>query len=353
MSMSPLAALNKAVLSRIDTGERAGDFCSFARMVASSPDDLPGAAFRGERHLPAGRAVAALKAAVNAGSTSDPAFAALADYSIMATGFLASLRSLSAFDAMLGEGGMRKVPLEQKLAVVSVALVGGGVNQAAIKPVSVMHLDVSALAARKAVAMIIASDELLRFSTPAAMSLFSSELKAAVAAATDLLFLGELLAQTTPTPSSGTTADAALTDIGALLDAIDPRANSKVYMVLRPEQARSLKLFRDTAPIFPDMELTGGSVIGGVTALVSDQLQVGTALMVDAASLVAGSDTVLLDASRYSSLQFSSTPDSPPTAASNVESLFQSGRSALKCERLFGFDVVRASGIASLSGVAW
>jgi hypothetical protein len=45
------------------------------------------------------------------------------------------------------------------------------------------------------------------------------------------------------------------------------------------------------------------------------------------------------------------SPDSPPTASTNLISLWQSDLLARRMERFFGFTVMRASGVASLSGV--
>jgi hypothetical protein len=46
-----------------------------------------------------------------------------------------------------------------------------------------------------------------------------------------------------------------------------------------------------------------------------------------------------------------SAPDSPPTGATVMLSLWQNDLVALRMERFFGFTLMRSNGAASLSGV--
>ena len=94
---------------------------------------------------------------------------------------------------------------------------------------------------------------------------------------------------------------------------------------------------------FPQMTVNGGS-IGGVTILVSGQLPAGTGVLFDATAIAAASENVALSASREAVVT------TVASLASSV-SLWPQDLVALRAERWFGFSLLRADGVASLSGV--
>jgi hypothetical protein len=95
-------------------------------------------------------------------------------------------------------------------------------------------------------------------------------------------------------------------------------------------------------------------VFGGVTAIASDSIPFGAALMFAADAIVGNADAILPGKSEQSTLQMESTsPDSPPVAGTVLLSLWQNDLLALRMERFFGFTVMRTSGVTSLSGVSY
>src|SRR5262245_23528626 len=133
------------------------------------------------------RVSAILKAAVAAGTTTGAHWASeLIDYRVVENGFLESLRSVGVFDHLLGNG-MRKVPLRSRLILASSATIGEATVEALPKAVATMSFDASDLTPTKVAAVVAVSSELAK--TSLATALIGQELRAAVVAATDAVFL--------------------------------------------------------------------------------------------------------------------------------------------------------------------
>jgi hypothetical protein len=73
--------------------------------------------------------------------------------------------------------------------------------------------------------------------------------------------------------------------------------------------------------------------------------------MFAADALVGNADLIVPDSSEVATLNLETAPDSPVVAGTTLLSLWQADLRALRLERFFGFTIMRASGIASLSGV--
>jgi hypothetical protein len=157
----------------------------------------------------------------------------------------------------------------------------------------------------------------------------------------------------TAIPSSGDP----LTDIGALLEAVQTSAVSRLFLIIDSAALKRLltKPALDGRPIFPGLTPTGGEALG-ISILVSDNLPLGsggsTALLIDATAVAGESDTLVLDTATQATLQLDNTPDVPATGTT-VASLWQGGLRALRAERVFGFERFRASGAALLTGVSY
>lgn len=276
--------------------------------------------------------------------------AELSDYQQIVQAFNLSLRSLSVFDAILN-GGMIVAPLRSRGFTVTTGISGSVPSENTIKPLSSLVLGTSLVEPKKAVAIIVATEELFR--QPGAEALFSSELTGAVVAATDAVFLAGLIAATTPTASAGATLANITTDLGVLVSAVTNYPNSKFYFIVSPTNMKKLMLKANTigAPAFPLLGPNGGEILPGITAIASDQIPSATAIMLAADAVAGNADTITLDGSRQAILQLQTTPDSPVSVSTIFISLWQQNEQALKAERFFGFTVVRTSGVASLSGV--
>ena len=182
----------------------------------------------------------------------------------------------------------------------------------------------------KAVAIIVVSNELERFSGPIGNALFAAELRGAVATETDTIFFSELLSSGTPTQGTGgATAANAWSDLKFLFGAVPMTSRSAPYFVGGPLAIQSLAL-RNSAgqSAFPALGVTGGE-IAGVPALVSDGVDENTLVLLDANRIVVADAGITLDSSRHATLSLS---DDGTGAQS---SLWQQNATGLKAERIF------------------
>ena len=231
----------------------------------------------------------------------------------------------------------------------------------AAKPLSSVSLNGLTLQERKAATVIAVSDDLLRFNNAA--GLLENSLRTGVAAAVDSIFLTNMLAGTTPIASAGNI----FVDLRAAMDATGSGSNSRFHLVVGPAVARHLALASTTvgAAAFSEMTVTGGVLPGGIVVHVSDALT-DTGLLVDANALVANADAVRIRISQNASLEMDTAPGqsiatgSPPAPAGaagsptpGLISMFQTNSTAILCERIFGFQLLRATAAQSISGVEW
>jgi hypothetical protein len=334
----------------IETRAAAAEFHKFARTLTATRGEWMEAAALAQQTRAKPRVVEIFKSAVTGAGLAD--WSALTDYQTISAAFSESLRSAGVFDAMLA-GGIVPAPLRSRGIIVTTGITGSSPSERSIKPIGSIALGNSLVEPKKSAAVIVTTEEVAKSADANINALFDSELRQGVIAATDSIFLSTLIAGTTPTASAGATLGNITTDLGVLLSAVTSRASSKLYFIIDPTNAKKLTLKASStgAPAFPGMGVNGGEIVNGVTCLVSDQLPAGTALMADATGIAGSADVIVLDASQQSVVQMETSPDSPPFASSALLSLWQSNLFALRCERFFGFVVLRSSAVASLSGV--
>lgn len=338
----------------LDQSAGGAEFVRLARLVGRARGKLAYAAHFAEASPGDERVARILRSAVAAGTMADAAWAGdLAGYGIIAAGFIESLRSLSVFDRMFSDGAIRRIPLRTRLAVATSAIVGSEVGEGANIPVNSMAFAASGLDARKVQALIAVTNEVLDGTTSAGAALLANELRGGVASATDAAFLAGLVTSNTITIAGSASP---LADLGNLLDVVNTKGAGKPYLMVAPRTANRLATKATTGgeQAFPGMTPNGGE-IAGVPVLVSDQAPAPDssghgAILIDGSAIVGDSDTVAVDASENAALQLASNPAS---GAQQLVSMFQTNSTALLATRWFGFELIRDSGVAVLSGAAW
>jgi HK97 family phage major capsid protein len=290
-----------------------------------------------------------IKAAVTAMNLSGSPFA---DYSLIAQGFVASLVNASAFDTMLSS--MVQVPMVSGTAgAVTTGASGYVIAEGNIKPVSRVSLSASQLNPLKALALAVITQELARSTQGAATQLIVSALRQACALATDAQFLSVLTSGVSVATSTGATAEAVRADIANLEQAMPTGSTSKLFIITTPLIAKSWSMLTDQKGVSwaPSLTYQGG-LVNGVTVLVSDAVTAGQVIMVDAAAIVAASGEAELEENRDGSLVFDTNPDSPPSASTNVVSLWQMNEIAIRVERWFFAARPRSDSVAICSNAA-
>jgi hypothetical protein len=209
------------------------------------------------------------------------------DFRQLATGFVAELAHIGAFDAALAD--MVQQPLRTRIAVSVTAVAGSEVDEGADKVISQLAFRSEVLEARKAAATVVLSQELARLAQ--ADEAIGAALRRGVVAATDASFLSYLIGLTTPAPSSGSVLD----DLATLVATLSIGSASRLYFVVTPAAAAQLAFAPGVVgQAYPGMTPLGGQI--GISVLVSDQLQTGQAVLFDAGSIAATSEAVTLSA---------------------------------------------------------
>lgn len=321
-----------------------------------------------------------MKAAVAAGTTTDPAWAGnLVAHNDLTTDFIEYLRPRTII-GRFGQGGipaLRPAPFNVHIKGQNAGASAGWVGEGYAKPVTKAGYTDVYLGWAKVAGISVITEELARFSTPGAEGLVRDELARAVIERIDTDFVDPAKAAATgaaaspasitngvtPIPSSGTDADAVRADIAALwaqADGTNLPIDGAVY-ITDSRTARQLGLLRN--PLgqreFPDVTMLGGT-IDGVPVIVSNYVPAdsGGSLFILAFApeiLLADDGIVTLTASREASILMDTAPgmnSGTPTPAQLV-SMFQTNSIALRAERYINWAKRRAQAVAYLDGVNW
>jgi hypothetical protein len=334
----------------IETNQKASAFADVARLLMIGKGNLGNTLFEAQAKRANERVVEGIKAASQAGSTSSGTFAAPLAYSELSDAFLSSLRNVGVFDAALPFA--KQIPLNAQIALVSVGATASSVGEGQSKIISRLTLAASALTIRKAVCILIASQELLRASNVASR-LFSDELQRGIAAETDAQFLSVLTNGITPTTSAGSNAFGIATDLAALFGGLSLDAASKVFIVAAPNDLEhiALQIASTGQQAFPNVAYNGGTH-AGATFIPSDAVS-GQLIAFDASQLAMASNGIELSAADQTSIQLDSAPDSPPSASTPYVNLWQMNFVGLKATRFWGVERLRSTAVSVISNVSY
>lgn len=319
------------------------------------------------------------KAAVPAGTTTDPAWAGvLVDPTNLTAEFLAWLRPQTVL-GQFGTGSipsLRRVPFNVAVAGQTSGGLGYWVGQGKAKPLTKFSFDRQSLGFSKVAAISVITDELARFSSPSAEQLVRDGLRDALVERLDIDFIDPAKALVanvspasitngvTPIASSGATADDIREDVKALIAAfVATNQNvADLVFITTNTAALNLSLMRNSLgqKEFPDMGVNGGTLEGiptiatqyAHTAAHGDMLIAVNAKMI----ALADDDAVSVEASREASLEMSDAPvgdSGVPTGAATLVSMFQTNSMALKAERFINWAKLRAGAVVFLDHLAW
>lgn len=319
--------------------QRASDFATIhaARAAAGG-----GAA----EHLRAiGRAdlVPVLRAAVDAGLSDGSSWSdELTAYNEAQAGFLASLGSLSLYDAMAASAP--RLPTRTRIATAVTGAIARRVLEGRPIPAAALSLGGGELAPRKVAGIIAVSVEVL--AAVGAGDFLLGEMQRAVGAGVDVDFLSELDA----VEIIGTAADETdvLTTLRSAAASLRLRAGSRLFLGLSPKACAAWALLGTYWPAFADLTPSGGS-LQGVIVIPSDGIGDDVAYLVDATGFVASSDdTVDVTISRGALVDLR---DSFPDEGEKLISLFQTESAGLRVVRSYGFTQVRESSAVRITGL--
>lgn len=315
-----------------------------------------------------------LRAAVAAGTTTDTSWAKpLVEYENMASEFAELLRPQTIIGRI---PGLRRVPFNIKVPRQTAGSSASWVGEGKPKPVSALAFDQLTLGHTKLAGIVVLTDELVRFSNPAAESIVRQDLIDTIVATMDKDFVDPANAGTTdvkpasitngvtPVTASGTDADAVRADVKALLSKF-LTANlslSGAVWIMSEVQALGLALMLNPLgqPEFPGISINGasGGTFFNLPVVLSENVVAnpgsGSPLSGDGGRIIlakaneimlADDGEVMLDVSREASLQMDSAPDSPADGDTVLVSLWQHNMVGIRAERFINWKKRRAGAV--------
>jgi HK97 family phage major capsid protein/HK97 family phage prohead protease len=308
-----------------------------------------------------------LRAAVDAGTTTHATWAApLVEPTNLTSEFAEMLRMASIIGRI---PGIRRVPFNIKVPRQTGSSTVNWIGETRVKPVSALVFDQITLTHTKVAGIVIISEELLRFSNPAAEEIIRNDLRDKITELVDHDFLDPTLAEqtgvrpasitngVTPINASGTNADALRADLGDLLAEFlgDNMDLGSLVLVMKQDQAMRISLMVNTlgTPEFPGMTRDGGTLVG-IPVIASQNIVDSGGSPTDGSLIVAinardillaDDGAVTVDASREASVQMDSSPDSPSTGSTNLVSLWQHNLVGLRAERMINFKKRRSTAV--------
>jgi hypothetical protein len=293
------------------------------------------------------------KAAVPGGSTTDSIFAGpLVAYQMLADAYFASRRNIDILDALATE--WLQMPTFTRFALTTGIGTGAApVSALTWKPVTAFSSADAITEPRKAAALVVLSNDLIRYKAVYASALMNAQLSIALANADAIDVVSVLLAGLSPIESGGD----ARVDLAAALDAITLGQGSRPMIFTSPKVLKQLALLGnlDAPPAFPDLVIPNGGSISGMPAMAIDALasykSLGDVLLiVDAARIAGDAGTPIVKIAVAGAIQMESAPtESPPETAASMISLFQEDATAIMLERFYSIVRPFADSVAVIS----
>ncbi|WP_445445641.1 phage major capsid protein, partial [Citrobacter koseri] len=263
-----------------------------------------------------------LKAAVGAGTTTDPQWAgALVEYQEYALDFVEFLRPQTII-GRFGQGGipaLRQVPFNIRIPAQTSGGSANWVGQGKAKPLTKFDFESITFSFAKVAAIAVLTDELIRFSNPAADALVRNALAEAVIARLDTDFINPAKAEVANvSPASVTNGIVAIPSTG------DPDADAEAAFaqfvlnnlqptggvwIMSSTNALALSMKKNALgqKMYPEMTLLGGT-FQGLPAIVSQYAGTNLTLLNAPDIYLADDGGVAVDMSREASLEMESEP---------------------------------------------
>jgi len=310
---------------------------------------------------------AVLKDAVTAGSTTDPNWAGnLVHYQDYVQDFVDFLRPQTIIGRFGANGipGLRNVPFNVRIPAQTSGGSADWVGQGKAKPLTRFDFESITFNFAKVAAIAVLTDELIRFSNPAADALVRQSLADAVIARLDTDFINPDKAEVAGvSPASITNGIDAITSTG--VPDQDANAALGVFIAnnLQPTGAvwlmsanTALTLSQRKNPLgqreYPEMTMFGGT-FQGLPVIVSQYVG-NNLILVDAPNIYLADDGgVAVDISTEASLEMESAPvgDSTAPAGAELVSMFQTNSVAVRAERWINWKRRRTAAVALVTGV--
>ena len=311
------------------------------------------------------QAMGITRAAVAAGTTSDPAWAGAL---VAAQTMSSELIELVYKEAIIGQlASLRRVPFNVRIPREVTALGSARwVGEGASKPVGKGAFDFVTIPWAKAALIVVITEELARFSNPAAESLMRDSLVRAISGFLNDQFVGSGIAPvanvspggiTNGLPpgqlvaSSGETPAHIQWDLTQALSKLNEyNAPRSPAWIMHPQTlvhiGASLNAFGQ--PAFPTAQ---GKTLMGHPVFTTSHLDTDEIILIDQAGILfASDDSVTVDVSREASVQMDDTPATPATP---LLSFWQQNLIGLRGEMFAYWQRARDKDVVLITGVSY
>lgn len=308
-----------------------------------------------------------LKAAVAAGSTSDPTWAGpLVQYNDMASEFIELLRPQTILGRL---DALRRVPFNIRIPRQTAGTTGQFVGEGLPAPVKKLDFDNITLPWAKASTIVVITAELAKMSNPSAEALVRQDLIDGIAQYLDKRLIDPAFAGVANvSPASLTNGVTVRQASGASLAAID--ADVRVIMttfadaelslatgvwVMSASLAIRLSMMRTNqdTKAFPGLTMKGGEFYG-LPVIVSNNVTPSGSpgdqhlILIDQREvLLADDNQMMIDVSTEASLEMN---DAPSGGATSLRSLWQNGLMGVKVDRWIYWTKRRAQAVQLIDG---
>lgn len=213
----------------------------------------------------------ALQKSVEAGDLSDPTFnATLQSLQTSLAFFFASIRQRSLYEFVKANGA-KVIPFNRVAAAVTVQAAASAPGEGQLITVGGFTISPTALSPEEVTSLVIANEELVRLSGEA---IIAEELRKAVIQATDSRLIAALIADSSTTAVSGSANP--LTDLGAAVAALNPKAGQRVVAAVPTELATKMawkpSVANSAEPAYPGVSPTSIGELQGITIFPTDAI---------------------------------------------------------------------------------
>jgi len=304
-----------------------------------------------------------IRAAVTPGTTTDPAWAgALVTVTNLTNEFIELSRAASIIGRV---PGLRSVPFNVSVPIVTAGGTYKWVGQAKSKPVSKMQFGSTSLGMAKAAGIIVLTEELVRSSQPSAEMIVRDEMVRGIAAFLDQQFTDPAVAAvadvnpasiTNGAPTAVSTNDPGK-DLAAIVGHFGAAALplSGLTVIMSETNAYAMGAHKTALgpSDFPGVGATGGSA-NGVSIVGSNTVGTNVIGIAPGYVLIADDGGVSIDVSREATVQMNDAPASPADPATSVwTSFFQDNLVGLRAERFINWKKANAQAVYYLTGAVY
>jgi HK97 family phage major capsid protein len=318
-----------------------------------------------------------LKAAVAAGDTTTSGWASELVYAQNLTSeFIEYLRPMTILGKMQG---LRRIPFNVRMGSQTGTSTGYWVGQGAPIPMSKGTVSSASLGIAKCAGLCSIDEELAKLSTPSAELLVRDDLALTISTFMDVQFIDPNVAAVanvnpasitngvTNTAATGTAAANLRTDLATLLQSMadNDLDMSKCVWIMTPTQALNISLMLNSLglPLYPDMSVTGGKLLG-LPVITSNSANIPGSpasgrmivLVNEPEIFFADDGQVTLDVSREASIQMLDNPTNASTGgttATAMVSMFQTHSLALRATRFVNWAKRRSTAVALIKEAAY